>query len=142
MAVAMLDRSQQASRYRPLEEVRRTLRVKWYRSPIDPKELRALMQRSDGKGLFQTLGVLALLTASGVITYYFFSQQMWVAFAIACGRCAGAEVRDWRVAGDARNMATPAGRSRLSVRHPPAAHREPVADRSGGGAVTRSRYRG
>ena len=83
MAVAMLDRSQQASRYRPLEEVRRTLRVKWYRSPIDPKELRALMQRSDGKGLFQTLGVLALLTASGVITYYFVAQQMWVAFAIA-----------------------------------------------------------
>ena len=72
----MLDRSQQASRYRPLEEVRRTLRVKWYRSPIDPKELRALMQRSDGKGLFQTLGVLALLTASGVITYYFFPADV------------------------------------------------------------------
>ena len=72
MAVVMLDRSPKASRYRPLEEVRRTLRVKWYRSPIDPKELRALMQRSDGKGLFQTLGVLVLLTASGVI--------LWVAF--------------------------------------------------------------
>ena len=67
----------------PLAQVRRTLRVKWYRSPIDPRRLRALMQRSDLKGLLQCGGALAVVAASGVLTYYLFVQQLWVGFALS-----------------------------------------------------------
>ena len=65
--------------YRPLPEVRRTLRVKWYRSPIESRRLRELMQR----GGAQAFGHLALLTATGVTTYLLFARQMWVPFAVA-----------------------------------------------------------
>ena len=37
------------------------MRVRWYRSPIDPPVLRGLMQRSDLKGWFQSVGPLLLL---------------------------------------------------------------------------------
>ena len=69
--------------HRPLDEVRQTLRVNWYRSPVDPAVLRKLMQRSDLKGLGETLGSLGLVAASGVLTYYLFTQQLWVGFAAA-----------------------------------------------------------
>ena len=72
-----------SSAHPPLEAVRRTMRVKWYRSPIDPAELRRLMQRSDLRGAFQAVGHLALAAGTGVLTYYLFSQQLWVAFAFA-----------------------------------------------------------
>ena len=39
--------------YRPLAEVRKVLRVKWYRSRIDPATLRDLSKRSDLQGWFQ-----------------------------------------------------------------------------------------
>ena len=48
-----------AGHYPPLDEVRRTMRVRWYRSPIDPRVLRSLMQRSDLKGWFQAVGPFA-----------------------------------------------------------------------------------
>ena len=69
--------------YAPLDDVRRTMRVKWYRSPIDPAVLRRLMQRSDLRGGFQAVGHLALAAGTGVLTYYLFSRQLWVAFAVA-----------------------------------------------------------
>ena len=59
--------------------MRRTLRVKWYRSPIESRRLRELMQR----GGAQAFGHLALLTATGVTTYLLFARQMWVPFAVA-----------------------------------------------------------
>ena len=67
----------------PLNEVTRTKRVRWYRSPIEPQELRRLMQRSDLQGWFQALGNLALLAATATLTWYLFLQQAWVGFAVA-----------------------------------------------------------
>ena len=75
--------SSTSSSYAPLNEVRRTLRVKWYRSPIDPAVLRRLMQRSDLRGAFQAVGHLALAAATGALTYYLFTQRLWAAFALA-----------------------------------------------------------
>ena len=56
---------------RPLAEVRKTMRVKWYRSPIEPQRLRALMQRSDRQGALQAVGNLALLATTGVTSFYY-----------------------------------------------------------------------
>ena len=67
----------------PLREVRENLRVKWYRCPIDPATLRELMRRSDLKGALQTLGHLGLFAVTGTLTAYFFTQAMWLPFAIA-----------------------------------------------------------
>jgi len=72
-----------APAYPPLDEVRRTLRVRWYRSPIEPAVLRKLMQRSDLKGLAQVFASLGLVAASGVLTYLLFERQLWVGFAAA-----------------------------------------------------------
>ena len=72
-----------AGDYPPLDEVRRTMRVRWYRSPIDPRVLRGLMQRSDLKGWFQSLGPLLLLAASGALTWHLFARGMWAGFAAA-----------------------------------------------------------
>ena len=72
-----------AGQYPPLDEVRRTMRVRWYRSPIDPRVLRSLMQRSDLKGWFQAAGPLLLVAASGVLTWHLFVQQVWIGFAAA-----------------------------------------------------------
>ena len=58
--------------YTPLVEVRRTLRVKWYRSPIDPAVLRSLMQRSDLRGAFQAVGHLLLAAGTALLTWYLF----------------------------------------------------------------------
>ncbi len=69
--------------YPPLDEVRQTLRVEWYRCPIDRTKLRQLMKRSDLQGWFQAGGHLALFVATGVVTYLLWSQQMWLAFAVA-----------------------------------------------------------
>jgi fatty acid desaturase len=69
--------------YPPLKEVRRTMRVRWYRSPIDPTVLRGLMQRSDLKGWFQSVGPLLLLAASGLLTWHLFARQVWLGFAAA-----------------------------------------------------------
>ena len=67
----------------PLDEVRRNLRVKWYRSPIDPSTLRRLMRRSDLQGALQALGHLGLFAATGIVTAWFFTQAMWLQFALA-----------------------------------------------------------
>ena len=67
----------------PLADVRRTLRVKWYRSPIDPGLLRQFMRRSDLQGWWQALGVIGYLAGTALVTYHFFARQQWVAFAVA-----------------------------------------------------------
>ena len=48
-----LGRGMGADEYPPLAAVRGHLRVKWYRSPIEPATLRGLMQRSDLQGWLQ-----------------------------------------------------------------------------------------
>ncbi len=67
----------------PLADVRRTLRVKWYRSPIEPALLRELMRRSNLQGWFQAAGNLLLLGATGTLAYLLFLNQIWVGFAVA-----------------------------------------------------------
>ena len=68
---------------KPLSQVRRTFRVKWYRCPIERETLRQLMQRSNLRGAFQAVGHLALWMGTGLLSYYLFKHQLWVGFALA-----------------------------------------------------------
>ena len=69
--------------YPPLADVRKSLRVEWYRSPIERGRLRELSKRSDLQGWFQTVGHLAIFAGTGALVYFFWSQQLWVGFAAA-----------------------------------------------------------
>ena len=72
-----------AAAYRPVAQVRNTLRVKWYRCPVDPAVLRELMRRSDWRGAVQSVGHLLLWGATGAATCVLFVQQLWVPFVLA-----------------------------------------------------------
>ena len=67
----------------PLAEVRKNLKMKWYRCPIEPAKLRELAQPSDFRGLFQAVGHLLIWSATGLASYYFFTQQLWWGFGLA-----------------------------------------------------------
>jgi fatty acid desaturase len=45
-------------------------KITWYRSPVGREELAALNQRSDWKGMLQTLGYLGLLVLSGAAVWF------------------------------------------------------------------------
>ena len=45
-------------------------RIAWYRSPVDREVLASLNQRSDWKGLIQTLGHLGLLALTGAAAFF------------------------------------------------------------------------
>jgi len=64
--------------YRPLADVRKDLRVEWYRCPIEGARLRELSRRSDLQGWYQAGGHLALFLLTGALTYFFWLQQIWV----------------------------------------------------------------
>lgn len=49
---------------------RRPRPVSWYRTKIDPATLKALHQRSDLQGAFQTLGYLAVIATTGTLATY------------------------------------------------------------------------
>ena len=68
--------------YRPLADVRKDLRVEWYRCPVDGAKLRELSRRSDLQGWFQAGGHLALFLLTGAVTYFFWLQQIWVGVVI------------------------------------------------------------
>ena len=68
--------------YRPLAEVRKDLRVEWYRCPIEGAKLRELSRRSDLQGWYQAGGHLALFLMTGALTYFFWLQQIWVGVVI------------------------------------------------------------
>ncbi len=68
--------------YQPLSEVRKNLRVAWYRCPIEHAKLRELSKRSNLQGWFQAGGHLTLFIGTGLLTYYLWSQQIWLGFAI------------------------------------------------------------
>ena len=53
--------------YPPLADVRKSLRVDWYRCPIEPAKLRELSKRSDLQGWFQAGGHLALYALTGFV---------------------------------------------------------------------------
>ena len=69
--------------YQPLAEVRKTLRVDWYRSPMKPGKLRELSRRSDAQGWFQAGGHLALFIVTGTLVFIFWSQEIWLVFLMA-----------------------------------------------------------
>ncbi len=71
------------NQHKPLSDVRKTLRVKWYRSPIERPKLSKLMRRSNLRGTFQAVGHLALWIATGVVSYTLYKQQLWVGFGVA-----------------------------------------------------------
>ncbi len=69
--------------YQPLAEVRKTLKVDWYRSPMKPGRLRELSRRSDAQGWFQAGGHLALFIITGALALFFWAQEIWLAFLMA-----------------------------------------------------------
>ena len=69
--------------YQPLAKVRQTLKVKWYRTKIDRNKMKELSKRSDTQGWVQAGGHFALFLITGALTFYFWSQQIWIAMLIA-----------------------------------------------------------
>ena len=68
--------------YRPLSEVRKTLRVKWYRSPIDHERLRTLSIRTDRQGWMQAGGHVLLYLVLATLAAVLWFHQQWLAFGI------------------------------------------------------------
>ena len=62
-----------------LSELRKELRIKWYRCPIEAKELRELSKRSDAKGFQLTLGHLGIWLTTGTLTFLFANAGWWLA---------------------------------------------------------------
>lgn len=54
-------------------------KIHWYRSPVDRDTLNTLNQRSDWKGLLQTLGHLGLLTLTGTVAWFAAERLGWPA---------------------------------------------------------------
>ena len=69
--------------YPPLSEVRQSLRVKWYRCPIDHQRLRELSARSDRRGWLQAGGHVGLYLGLVAITVTLWVQQSWFAFFVS-----------------------------------------------------------
>jgi len=69
--------------YPPLSQVRKSLRVKWYRSPIEHQRLRALSVRTDSQGWKQAGGHTLLYLVLAIITITLWFQQLWITFCIA-----------------------------------------------------------
>ena len=67
----------------PMKDLRKSLKVEWYRCPIDPGLLRKLTRRSNLKGMLQAIGPLAVLAGTGLLTYYLFNQRNWIGFALS-----------------------------------------------------------
>ncbi len=66
--------------YPPLEEVRKTKKVRWVRCKIDRETLRDLSKRSDSQGWYQAGGHLAIWLLTGALVYLFWTRQNWLAF--------------------------------------------------------------
>ncbi len=69
--------------YQPLSEIRKNLKVQWYRSPLDPAKFRELSERTDLQGWFQAGGHFCLFLVTGVLVFLFWWQEIWQAFVIA-----------------------------------------------------------
>jgi fatty acid desaturase len=52
-------------------------KIAWYRSPVDRETLAALNQRSDAKGLLQTVGYLGLLALTGAAAWVAAGRLPW-----------------------------------------------------------------
>lgn len=69
--------------YQPLAEVRKNLKVRWYRTKIDRSKMKELSERSDLQGWFQAGGHVGLYLLTGTTAFYFWSQQLWIPMLIA-----------------------------------------------------------
>ena len=65
---------------KPMSEIRKELRIKWYRCPIDPTVLRELSKPSDIQGFQMVLGHLGLWLLTGALSFYFAVEQFWLGF--------------------------------------------------------------
>jgi fatty acid desaturase len=72
-----------AKEYEPLQEVRQTLKIPWYRCPIEPAKLKEHTRRSNVKGFLQTFGHLGLMAITAFLVYFFFEHRIWVPFAVS-----------------------------------------------------------
>ena len=72
-----------ATKYEPLSDVRKELKVKWVRPKIDVARLQELNQRKDAQGWFQALGHLGIWVFTGAWVYYFWAHELWLAFLVA-----------------------------------------------------------
>ena len=69
--------------YAPLSEVTKELKIKWLRPKVDADKLRELSKRSDLQGWIQALGHLGIWLVTGASVFYFWTQSLWIPFAIA-----------------------------------------------------------
>ncbi|MGA1722015.1 MAG: fatty acid desaturase [bacterium] len=69
-----------AQAQKPMSEIRKELRIKWYRCPIDPTVLRELSKPSDLQGFKMALGHLGLWLLTGALSFYFAVEQLWLGF--------------------------------------------------------------
>ena len=69
-----------AQAQKPMSEIRKELRIKWYRCPIDPSVLRELSKPSDLQGFKMALGHLGLWLLTGSLSFYFAVEQLWLGF--------------------------------------------------------------
>ncbi len=61
-----------------MSEAKAKTRIKWYRSPVSQADLARLNQRSDWRGLLQTIGFLAVLAVSGGMAWYAVGKAHWL----------------------------------------------------------------
>ena len=69
--------------YQPLSEVRKTLRVDWYRCAMKPGRLRELSRRSDAQAWFQAGGHFGLFLLTGAFVAGFWWNELWLGFLVA-----------------------------------------------------------
>ena len=69
--------------YHPLVEVRKTLKINWYRTPIERAALQKLSARSDAQGWMQAGGHFALYILTGALVFFLWAQRIWPVFVIA-----------------------------------------------------------
>ena len=71
-----------AQAQKPMSEIRKELRIKWYRCPIDLTILRALSKPTDLQGLQMAHGHLGLWLLTGSLSFYFAIEQLWLGFVL------------------------------------------------------------
>ncbi len=69
--------------YRPLSEVRDTLKPQWYRSKMPPTRFRELSRRSDRQGWIQAGGHFGLFCLTGAAVFVTWAQGLWIPFLLA-----------------------------------------------------------
>jgi fatty acid desaturase len=72
-----------SERHEPLQNVRASFKVSWYRCPIDAAALKEHTRRSNAQGFLQALGHLAIIAAAAFFTCFFFARGIRVGFAVS-----------------------------------------------------------